>query len=152
SVFVLVALALGIYHRSSQPALPNVLTMKLTRLTDNGAATSVAISPDGRYVVYASKNGEKQGLRIRQVSTTNDVELLPPAAVDFRRGGLAFSPDGSYVYFVRSDENNIFFKNLYIIPVLGGPARLLIKDVDCPPTFSPDGRQFTFERSAPARN
>lgn len=53
---------------------------------------------------------------------------------------------------MRSDENNLNYKYLYSMPVLGGPASLLIKDVDCAPSFSPDGRQFVFTRGTPSRN
>src|SRR5262249_5020265 len=62
------------------------------------------------------------------------------------------SPDGDYIYFVRSDKNNPNYKYLYAMPALGGPARLLIRDVDCAVSFSPDGRQFVFTRGTPTRN
>lgn len=148
----LLGTGLGIRRFFSRPDPPNMLTMEIQRLTNNGAASSAAISPDGKFVAYVLTSGEKQSLRLRQVATLKDVELLAPAAVDFHRGGMAFSPDGTYLYFVRSDEKNIFFKYLYRISVLGGPEKILIKDVDSPPSFSPDGHQFSFERSLPAQN
>jgi DNA-binding winged helix-turn-helix (wHTH) protein/Tol biopolymer transport system component len=139
----------GFYRWSSKKPSPNLATMEITRLTDSGTASYVAISPDGRYVVYALRDGEKLGLWVRQVATASAAQILPPAPVDFQ--GLSFSPDGNYVYIVRSDENNLYFKSLYSMPVLGGPARLLIKDVDCAPSFSPDGREFVFTRASPTR-
>lgn len=71
--------------------------MGITKLTDTGTAAYVAIFPNGRFVVYALRDGEKLGLWVRQVATTSDVQILPPAAVDFQ--GLAFSPDGNYIYW-----------------------------------------------------
>jgi len=62
------------------------------------------------------------------------------------------SPDGNYVYFIRSDPKDPFFKYLYSMPVLGGPVRKLIADVDSPVSFSPDGHQFVFERGVAKRN
>ena len=109
----------------------------------------MAISPDGRYVVYSLGDADQESLRLRQVDTRSDVEILPPGP-GFH--GLTFSPDGVYVYFVRSDPNKPYFKYLYSVPSLGGHARRIIADVDSPVSFSPDGSQFVFERAAAPRN
>jgi len=150
SVVVLAGTLFWINRRVLHERGPNLQTMQPTRLTDSGSASYVAISPDGRYVVYALGGGEKLSLWLRQVAQPSGVQVLPPAAVDFQ--GLAFSPDENYLYFVRSAENNPIYKSLYSMPVLGGPAHLLINDVDCAPSFSPDGRQFVFTRATPSRN
>jgi DNA-binding winged helix-turn-helix (wHTH) protein/Tol biopolymer transport system component len=149
-VIAIAGLGFLVRWRSWPNRAPTLQNAELIKLTDTGKAAYVAISPDGRYAVYALREGEKLGLWVRQVATRSDVQILPPNAVDFQ--GLSFSPDGNYIYFVRSDENNPNYKYLYVMPVLGGPARLLIKDVDCAPSFSPDGRQFVFTRGTPSRN
>src|SRR5690349_1944014 len=69
--------------------------MKLTRLTQSGNAANVAISPDGRYVVYALREGEEQSLNVRQVATGSDVQILPPDEIVI--WGLTFSPDANYI-------------------------------------------------------
>jgi Tol biopolymer transport system component len=38
------------------------------------------------------------------------------------------------------------------VPVLGGGARKIIEDIDCAPSFSPDGKRFAFLRGAPDLN
>jgi Tol biopolymer transport system component/DNA-binding winged helix-turn-helix (wHTH) protein len=124
-------------------------SIQITKLTDSGTVEDVAISPDGRYVVYALRNGEKQDLWLRQVATRSDVQILPSDTNGFH--GLTFSRDGNYLYFVRSDKNDPFFKYLYSMPVLGGAARKLIDDVDSPVSFSPDGHQFVYEHCIPPR-
>jgi eukaryotic-like serine/threonine-protein kinase len=55
--------------------------MTIRKITQSGNAGNVAISPDGRYVVYALVEGEKQGLNVRQVATGSDVQILPPDEV-----------------------------------------------------------------------
>jgi eukaryotic-like serine/threonine-protein kinase len=129
--------------------VPNLAKVQITRLTDSGRAQDVAISPDGRYVIYSLGDTDDESPHLRQVATQSDVEILS-------RGpgfhGLTFSPDGTYVYFVRSDRNEPYFKYLYSVPVLGGPARRMIADVDSPVSFSPDGSQFAFERAVVPRN
>jgi Tol biopolymer transport system component/DNA-binding winged helix-turn-helix (wHTH) protein len=127
----------------------NLPDMQMTRLTDNGHVQSVSISPDGRYVAYARREGDEESLWLRQVATRSSVQLLP-TGTGFH--GLTFSLDGNYIFFVRSDEKDPFFKYLYAMPTLGGPARKLITDVDSPVTFSPDGSRFVYERCIPPRN
>jgi eukaryotic-like serine/threonine-protein kinase len=128
----------------------NLQNMQITKLTDSGKATGVAISPDGRYIVYVLTDGEQQSLWVRNVATKSDVQVLAPDVVGF--AGLTFSPDGNYVYFVRSDKSTTNFRYLYMMPVLGGTPRQLIKDIDSPLTFSPDGKQFAFMRGVPEHN
>jgi DNA-binding winged helix-turn-helix (wHTH) protein/Tol biopolymer transport system component len=150
AVGLVLVTALGIYRWKSHTHALTAEKMEITRLTETGNATSVAISPDGRYVVHASRVGEKQGLWLRQVATRSDVQILPPEATGFH--GISFSPDGNYVYFLRELVDDPGVKYLYAMPTLGGPPRLLIKDVDSPVSFSPDGRLFVFTRGIPTRS
>ena len=69
-------------------------------------------------MVYALREGEKQGLNVRQVATGSDVQILPPDEVLIY--GLTFSPDANYIDFVRSEKNNIANTFLYRMPTLGG--------------------------------
>jgi WD40 repeat protein len=93
----------------------NLQAMKISRVTQSGNATNVAISPDGRYVVYALREGEKQSLNVRQVATGSDVQILPPDEVVI--WSLTFSPDANYIDFVRSEKPNFQDTHLYRMPV-----------------------------------
>lgn len=125
----------------------DVTGMSVTRLTQNGNAVAVAISPDGRYVIYALREGEREGLWVRQVATQSDVQVLTAAEVRYQ--GLSFSPDGNYVFFTRVDVGNNNYASLYSMPVLGGTPRQLVHDIDTAVTFSPDGRRLAFVRGVP---
>ena len=123
----------------------NLQGMTITRVTQSGNAANVAISPDGRYVVYVLREGEKQSLNVRQVATGSDVQVLPPDEVVI--WCLTFSPDANYIDFVRSERNNIASTFLYRMPVLGGTPRLVMQEgLDFPTSYSPDGTQFAFMR------
>ena len=124
--------------------------LEVTRLTNNGTVSKVAISPDGRYVAYVPNPDGNGALRLRQVATGSDTQILPPDLGLFV--GLSFSPDGNYIYFVRSDRNDISFRYLYSVPSLGGNPRKLITDVDSNISFSPDGREITYEHWDPPHN
>jgi serine/threonine protein kinase/dipeptidyl aminopeptidase/acylaminoacyl peptidase len=127
---------------SKQPA-PSLQTMKITRLTTTGRASQAAISPDGKYVVHVSSQAGQQHLRVRQVNTNSDVQIVPPA--DVRYTGLTFSRDGDFIYYVVSDKNNPQ-TTLHQVPVLGGTPRKVISNVGSAVTFSPDGKRFAFIR------
>lgn len=156
-LFAVAATAFGLYkflRRSNQTASQNqprpaapFQTMKMARLTSTGKATAAAISPDGKYVVHVVDDGGQQSLWIRQVSTSSNVQINPPADVSYY--GLTFSPGGDYLYYVLWDKKTSF--SLYQMPVLGGTARKLITDIDSIVTFSPDGKQFSFLRGYPTQ-
>ena len=146
-VLLLVVLGIYLFKLNARRSEWNVQAMKITRVTQSGNAANVAISPDGHYVVYVLREGEKQSLNVRQVATGSDVQILPPDEVEFR--GLTFSPDANYIDFVRSDKNSPAYSYLYQMPVLGGTPRQLIRDIDAPISFSPDGTQFAFGRGVP---
>src|SRR5271154_4616313 len=150
ALVLLAVLAFAGYKFLTRPHALNLQNMQITKLTDSGKATGVAISPDGRYIVYVLTDGEQQSLWVRNVATKSDVQVLAPDVVSF--AGLSFSPDGNYVYFVRSDKSTTNFRYLYVMPVLGGTPRQLIRDIDSPLTFSPDGKQFAFMRGVLERN
>ena len=147
---MLAAAGFGGYKLLTRPRGFNLQNMQITKLTENGKASQVAIAPDGRYIVYALRDAEKQSLWVRNVATKSDVQVLAPDVVEF--AGLNFSPDGNYIYFVRSDKSTENFRYLYQMPVLGGSPRQLVRDIDTPIDFSPDGSQFVFQRGVPSEN
>ena len=139
---VAVALLSRLSRRSSEW---DFQAMKLSRVTQSGNAINVAISPDGHYVVYALREGEKQSLNVRQVATGSDVQILPPDEVWI--WSLTFSPDANYIDFVRSEKPNFTDTHLYRMPVLGGTPHLAMQGgIDFGSSYSPDGRQFAFLR------
>jgi DNA-binding winged helix-turn-helix (wHTH) protein/Tol biopolymer transport system component len=144
-LLILGLVAVSTWRWQSRSQAVSFENLEISKLTDNGAVKNVAISHDGRYVAYAVYAGEKQALRLRQIATHSDIEVLAPDAGNFV--GLTFSPDGNYIYCVRSDRNDISFRYLYVIPSSGGTPRKLVTDVDSGIGFSPDGRMIVYEHS-----
>jgi eukaryotic-like serine/threonine-protein kinase len=152
TVLVVAAAAFGIYRFVSRTRSTtfNLQTMQITPLTENGKAANLAISPDGRYVAWIVREGEKQSLWVRQVATGTDVQVLAPEAAAV--AGLSFSPDGNYLYFVRSDKSTFNYSYLYKMASLGGAATQLVRDVDAGVTFSPDGKEIAYLRGTPEKD
>jgi Tol biopolymer transport system component len=121
----------------------------LTRLTTTGTVSLAAISPDGRYIVHVKGSMEEPSLWVRQTATTSDVQIVPSAPVVY--DGLAFSPDGDFVYYNTYPRPGSGLATLYRVPVLGGAPTMVLSDVDSAITFAPGGRSFVFTRGAPAK-
>jgi hypothetical protein len=151
------AIAFGLFRLSrqeSQTISPKqlesvVLTqqMKMARLTTTGKASAAAISPNGEFVVHVVDDGKQQSLWLRQVSTSSNVQIIPPAEVTYF--GLTFSPGGENLYYIFWDRKSYYL--LYQMPMLGGAAKRLTQDIDSNVTFSPDGRQYAFLRGYPTQ-
>jgi eukaryotic-like serine/threonine-protein kinase len=136
--------------RGRRSELPNPQALNIQKLTESGDVDSAAISPDGRFVVYSRQAGEEWSLRIRQTETGGSAGILSPEPQALI--ALTFSPDGNYLYFGRADKDAPGYHRLYVMPALGGPAQLVMNDVDSPPSFSPDGLQFVFTRGVTEKN
>jgi len=139
------------YQRTTRNPLnvlePSFAAVQLARLTSTGKVSHAAISPDGNFVVHVVDEAGKQSLWVRQVATGSNVQIVPPAAVNY--WGLTFSHDGTYIYYVfRSTGSGVGF--VFRVPTLGGSSVKLLSDADSAITLSPDGTQFAFVRWTPA--
>ena len=122
---------------------------RLARLTTTGTVSLAAMSPDGRYVVHVKGSLTDPSLWVRQTATTSDVQIVPPAPVIY--DGLAFSPDGNYVYYNTYPMPAGGLGTLYRVPVLGGAPTVVLADVDSAIAFSPDAQRFAFTRGVPSK-
>jgi serine/threonine protein kinase/Tol biopolymer transport system component len=151
-LLILAAAAFGIYtliQRGRDRAPTAFQNIRFEKLTDSGRVKLATISSDGHYLFAVHDEGRgMQSLWMRHIATGSDKEILP--AAEARYTGLTFSPDGSYVYFVRIEPQHPGFAVLYQIPVLGGTPRQLIIDVDSAVSFAPDGKRFVFKRDSGA--
>ncbi len=143
-LIVLAAAAFGVYSLLQRSRHVPFEHFSIANLTNNGHVYRAALSPDGKYLLHVREENGLQSLWLRHVPSMSDTQVVAPAAT--RYAGLTFSPDGSYIYCVRQDEAEHTMASLYRAPVLGGTPQLLIKDVDSPITFSPDGQRFTYMR------
>jgi Tol biopolymer transport system component len=122
---------------------------RISRFTDTGKTKHAVITPDGKYVVRADQEHGKISFWVRQVATARDVQILPPS--DQECWGITITPDSNYIYTVLNDRSGPIGE-LYEFPLLGGPLKKIVRDVDGPVSFSPDGKRIAYTRADPTRN
>jgi serine/threonine protein kinase/Tol biopolymer transport system component len=143
-LLVIAAAVFGIYSFLHKPQHLPFEHFSIENLTNNGHVSLAALSPDGRYLLHVRDEDGLQSLWLRHIATGSNTQVVAPAATRYQ--GLTFSPDANFIYFVRREEAEHTIAQLYSAPMLGGTPRLLVKDVDSPITFSPDGKRFAYLR------
>src|SRR6266404_4774520 len=144
-VTLVAAAGYGIYSLLQHSKHLPFESFEITNLTNSGHVSMASISPDGKYLLQVHSENGLESLWLRHIATGSNTQVVAPAATHYQ--ALTFSPDGSYLYFLRRDEEEHIIGILYAAPVLGGTPHVVVKDVDSPITFSPDGQRFAFLRA-----
>jgi eukaryotic-like serine/threonine-protein kinase len=147
AAFIVLAMIIGLdrdRRARAAVAVPASPEPVMIRLTNSGNVSAGAVSPDGRYIVYSTIDGENQTVWVKQIATGTNVRIIPPEPVyyyDFR-----VSSDGNYAFYtvVKRSEPNV--NDLRTIPILGGESRLVAHEIEIPFTISPDGKRAAFLR------
>jgi serine/threonine protein kinase/Tol biopolymer transport system component len=152
ALMALLGLALawwGLWRGRGEGPTPPFQSMRMTTQTTSGDVVDCAVSPDGRYLAYLAGPEGHVGLRVRQVATGSDVEVLPPTDAGLK--APAFSPDGNYLFYLRQKPDARMYRALFQVPSLGGNPQERTFDVDSRVSFSPDGKQVAFWRGVPQK-
>lgn len=136
----------GLLGRSNNQSRP--VNPRLTKLTNTGNVRDAAISPDGKYIAYVVEDVGQYSIWVRQVNTTSAFQVV--SAVKTILGGLNFSGDGNFIYYVTWPPNNS--NTLYQVPLFGGASKEIIARVDSDVTVSPDGGRLAFVRRVPEKS
>jgi Tol biopolymer transport system component len=142
-IILIVAVAFAYYELSDEKSSRvSFESAKFTRVTNVGRVLFATISPDGKWLAYAVGDGQLRSLWLQQVAVQGSSrEIIPPADVNYR--GLAFSPDGNYLYY-SLDPPGAAIGSLYQMPVNGGNARKILDNIAGSVSFSPDGKRITY--------
>jgi eukaryotic-like serine/threonine-protein kinase len=117
----------------------------VTKLTTNGNAAFASISRDGKYVAYVMSEAGQESLWLRQVAVDSSVRLMPSR--DGQYLGIAFSPDGNYLFYGYVGLGANEHPELYRLPVLGiGATATRMTFYTGPQAASHDGKKIAFYR------
>ncbi|HET7712833.1 MAG TPA: protein kinase, partial [Thermoanaerobaculia bacterium] len=130
--------------RARDAALPVSIASQTAfrRLTARGNVDTVTISRDGRFIAYTDVQGS---LWLRQLASSEDLQLTPPAPVRFL--GAAFTPDGDAIIYATISANEPRGA-LHRITTIGGAPEHLLSGVDSAPALAPDGKRMVWLRAA----
>ena len=146
AVLLIIAAGFGIYSFLNRSHSVPFQNFAIKKLTSTGRARVAAISPDGKYVLNVQKDEKGlESLWIRNIPSDSNTQVLPPAK-GTHYSGITFSPDGNFIYMLRSDSDSNY-TILYRAPVLGGTPSPVIRDIDSNIAFSPDGKRGAFLRA-----
>lgn len=137
-VLAAVIIVAGIGYWQMRPQTPqSPPQLQFRQITFNGHVQDAAISRDGRFLAYTEATPKGTDLRLLNIPTGSDVEIVPAGGTCC--ADPAFSPDGNYVYYLTGTQ-------IDAVPVLGGSPHLVVNRANSGAGFSPDGKQFAFIR------
>ena len=142
AIVIVAVVALWLYLRQGPQPFRD---FTITQITNTGDAENAAISPDGKYVLHVRNENGMRSIRLRNVATGSDTEVLAPVGTRFK--SLLFSPDGNYLYFRELVNSSGTEWDLFRMPVLGGKPQQIARDVDSDPIFSPEGQSISYVRA-----
>jgi serine/threonine protein kinase len=131
--------------------------IEVERLThDPGFSEWPTWSPDGSLLAFASSRSGNYEIYVRRVQGGQEVNVTNNPAQNFQP---SFSPDGNWIAFVstRGSRTGLvkvstasrvgvfrtYGGDVWLTPALGGQARLLARDGNCP-IWDPAGRRIAF--------
>jgi len=117
----------------------DVVERKLTANSAENSVTSMAVSPDGKYLSYADNTGIY--LKLIHTGETHPVPLPP----DFHARVDDWFPDGSRLLVSRAEQPGK--ASLWSISVFGGSPQQLVDDASGG-SLSPDGSHIAFRRGS----
>ncbi|HEX8160874.1 MAG TPA: protein kinase [Pyrinomonadaceae bacterium] len=120
--------------------------MRITKLPSPGLIGTAAISPDGKFIARTVYEGGKISLRLRQVASTGEKEIVP--AFDGYIHSLLFARDGNSIYYAAQTVPNMP-PDLRHVSILGGDSQKLVAGMEGWATLSPDGTRLAFVRYDP---
>jgi len=125
SVLLLASVLAVRWNRHAGAAANKFQQVKIRQLTNDGRVVNAAISPDGKFYVFAHGERDTMSLRLGPMNGEAPIELRPPASVAYRC--LTFSSDGASIYYTAVDDGQDKTA-LYQMPLPGGVAVKLRDD------------------------
>jgi len=113
-------------------------------LSTDGQVPYAVISQDGKEIIYIRTVGGKQEVWLRQLDSSNNVQIIPPASDSYF--GLALSPDAKLLYFSRAPRGSDTQTDILRVSSLGGAPKTILKEAQGWISVSADGNKLSYVR------
>jgi eukaryotic-like serine/threonine-protein kinase len=140
---LLIIVAAARWYAGGRPA--PFANLKFTKLTTNGKADVAAISPNGKYVAYTSNEPGGMSLWLRETAKFAPVRLTPP--LPGMISNLDFTSNGTQVSFDNFPTEQPFNRQVYVVPLSGGPPQQVLGMFSGPVSLSKDGTRAAAVRA-----
>jgi Tol biopolymer transport system component/DNA-binding SARP family transcriptional activator len=114
-----------------RPAPREMRMGRTSRITAQpGLEIHPALSPDGKFVAFAAGPTGRMRIQVRQLSGGRTIPVADAPSGD--QHWPRWSPDGTRLSFATG-------RAIYLVPALGGPAKLLVSPAGSGPRFNAEG-------------
>ena len=103
-VVVAVLVAAGFAGWRFWPRPRPFASVSVNQITNIGTIELIALSADGRFLAEVKNDKGQRTVWVRNTATNTETQILGASAHGYL--GLAFSPDGNYLYFTRVSPEN----------------------------------------------
>src|SRR5262249_42354133 len=111
--------------------------------TQGGVPFRVALSPDGKSLVYRQRINGRDSLWLGEIDSNSSVRISERTDVFY--SAITYAPDGESLYLTVRDPQRDH-ELLMRMAVTGGVMTELTEDLTGAVTFAPDGKQLAFLR------
>ena len=147
-IFLIGTTIFGVWYAGSKNQIvsSSILSAPFSseKISTNGKVFHAVITANGKNVIYTNKSGKKQSVWLRQLDSSNNIEIVPASEDVY--AGLAVSPDGNFLYFSRKSKDSQQHLNIYRASIYGGVPNQIAADTQGWISVSPDGTKVSFVR------
>jgi len=139
------AAGIGFYSLLHGPVSVPFQNAPPNQVTSSGNISAAALSPSGKAFLTVADDQGLYSLWFHNVATGSQMQVIAPSPTSYL--DLSFSPDGNYIYYRRPRNQVTNTSDFYRVPVFGGGAAVVVREIERRPVISAEARRIAYFRS-----